>query len=390
MPFANVLLREVKMVTKDHSLLLTLLIAPLLYAFFYGSIYSNKEEEKVPLSVVDDDHSKLSRQLTEQIGRTQMAEVRYVASLQEAEEDVKRGTSQGFLYIEKGLERKILSLQQANMVVGLNAARFLPSSDLLGAITQVGLTAGAGVRLKYAQMQGLNNDMAMQETQPVMLDYRPLFNEKSSYGSFLLPGLLALILQQTLLLGLSSGASAERQKNGIAAWIQLSNYNPSTALWGKGLFYVLLFATYAFFFLNVNFNILHLEMRGSGWQLSLVMLLFILSLIPMGIVIGLAFRSQLLCTQVMAFSTYPFFLVTGYTWPLEKLPAALQWFSMLLPTTPFLQLYQGIVQQGAGIADRPDALFHLCALWAFYTIICLWRLTRLTVINDKAVTFHQG
>ncbi|WP_295129361.1 ABC transporter permease [uncultured Chitinophaga sp.] len=393
MPLSNiirVLLREVKLVATDHSLLLTLLIAPLLYAFFYGSIYSYKLEEKVPLSVVDDDRSALSRQLVEQIGLTQMVQITYVPDLQTAQENIKAGVSQGLLYIEKGMERKVMSMQQAHMVVALNAARFLPSSDLLAAITRVGLTVGAGVRLKYSQMGGLNNEMAMQETQPVILDYRPLFNEQASYGAFLLPGLLALILQQTLLIGISGGAAAERGRGTFNGLMQSAGYNISAALWGKGLFYLVLFCCYAFFFTQVNFNILHIDMRGSGWQLAVVMLLFLLTLIPMGLFIGWMFRSQLLCTQIMAFSTYPFFLVTGYTWPLEKLPPALKAFSALLPTTPFLELYQGIVQQGADISDRAPALVHLAILWLSYTLICLWKMKRLTVISDKAVTFGPG
>lgn len=365
-------LREAAIIAKDHSLLLTLLIAPLLYAFFYGSIYSNKEEEQVRLAVIDDDHSALSRLITQQVGNAQVTSVFVVPTVEDAKEAMYHGSCQGFLYIEEGLEKKIKSLQQGNIVLALNAARFLPSSDLLLSVNQTCLTLGAGVRLQYLQRsEGMNTDISMQEVMPVNLDYHPLYNSRSSYGAFLLPGLLALILQQTLLLGLSASVSGERNKKRTGEWMQ---HGISMALWGKGLFYLLLFGCYAFFFMVVNYSILDLPMRGSGWQLGILFLLFIATLIPLGQWIGSFFRMPLLNVQLMAFSTYPFFLLTGYTFPLQNIPPFLQGAAMLLPITPFLKVYQPIVQSGAGLAQHMPSVIHLVVLFFLYTLAVLIRL----------------
>lgn len=368
-------LREVSGIGRDHSLLLTLLIAPVLYAFFYGSIYTNKEEEEVKLGLVDDDHSSVSRLLSQQLDNTQMVSILPMASLQSAEQEMYRGNIQGYLYLEKGMERKIYSLQQSHAVLAVNAARFLPSSDLLGSVTQICLTVGAGVRLQYLEKSGgLTSEMATEQVMPLQLDYRPLYNERSSYGAFLLPGLLALILQQTLLIGLSESVSGERKTNRVGAWMELAGNNAFVALWGKGLFYLLLFGAYAFFFMNVNFQILHLPIRGSGVALSILLCLFLCTLIPMAQWIGSFFRSQLLNMQFMAFSTYPIFLVTGYSWPFESLPLPLQWFSNLLPTTPFLKVYQSIIQAGGSLGDNKASVLHLLMLCLFYNVLAIGRL----------------
>ncbi|MGX5818820.1 ABC transporter permease [Chitinophaga lutea] len=374
----RLLLRETRLVATDHSLLLTLLLAPLVYAFFYGSIYTYKTEEEVPICVVDDDRSGLSRTLIQQINNTQMVDVKAVTTLEDARERMYHGETQGFLYIEKGMEGKVMSLQQADIVVALNAARFLPSSDILTTITQVGLTVGAGVRLEYLQKKGLNTASSGREVMPLTPDFHPLYNERVDYGTFLLPGLLAMILQQTLLIGLAGGAAAERQRRTFSGWMETAGHNLSTALWGKGLFYFILFCVYAFFFFTVNFRVLGLEMRGNAWELGVTTALFLLTLIPMGIVTGLAFRSQLLVTQLLAFSTYPIFLVTGYTWPIPLLPEGLKWFTAILPITPFLAIYKGIVQQGGHVSDQLPALYHLCVLWFVYTALCLYKMKRLT------------
>lgn len=380
----RLLLREVKRVAADHSLILTLLLAPLVYVFFYGSIYQYKAEEEVPIAVVDEDHTGLSQTLITQIDNSQMVNVALRTNLEAAKESMYHGHTQGFLYIEKGLEQKVLSLQQANMVLAVNAARFLPSSEVAGAITQIGLTVGAGVRLQYLQKKGMNTEASMQEVMPVNIDYRPMFNSRSDYGTFLLPGLIAMILQQTLLIGLAGGSAAERQRGTLSEWMQMAGGNASTALWGKGIFYFFLFCAYACFFLTVNFQVLELQILGSGWELALITVIFLLSLIPMGIFIGLLSRSQLLATQLMVFSTYPIFLITGYSWPLSEMPPLVKAVSYMLPITPFLGLYQGIVQQGAHITDRLQDLYHLSALWFFYTAICLWKMRQLEKRNAIA------
>ncbi|WP_316837171.1 ABC transporter permease [Pedobacter nutrimenti] len=385
--FARLFWREVALVAKDHSLLLTLLIAPLLYAFFYGSIYINKEEEHVKLAVVDEDNSTLSRLLMQNIDKSQIVDLVHFPNLGEAKEYMYQGNCQGYFYIPKDTEKSLYTLKQANVVLAVNAARFLPSSDLLANVQQICLTIGAGVRLKYFQQtQGLTNEAAMQQVAPVSLDYRPLFNERSSYGGFLLPGLLALILQQTLLIGLSESVAAERERKSVLLW---NNGNLSQAIWGKGLFYLLLFGCYAFFFLNINFHLLNIPMRGSGFQLGLLFLLLLLTLIPMAQFIGSLFKSQLICLQVMAFSTYPIFLITGYTWPYESLPLPLQWISSLLPTTPFIKIYTAIVQAGAGITTDFGTLFHLILLWLLYSVLAYYRIYRISKKAAKVLPLRQ-
>lgn len=370
-------LREVKLVASDHSLLLTLLIAPLLYAFFYGSIYSYKVEQKVLLAVADDDKSELSRAFLQQLNKMQIVDLVGAVSLKDAQEKMYYGSCQGYLYIPDGVQKKVLALQQGDIVLAVNAARFLPSSELAGAITTLALTVGAGVRLKYNEMQGLNSQMAMLETQPVNLDYRPMYNSRSSYGAFLLPGLLALILQQTLLIGLSESMALDKQRLKIPELVGTGGGGLSATLWGKGLFYLVLFLCYAFFFMTVNYSTLDIPFRGKAIHVAVVFVLFFLTLIPLGIWLGTLFRSQLMAAQMMVFSTYPVFLIAGYAWPYESLPAPLQWLSSMVPTTPFLRVYQSIVQMGGTLSDNVPSVLHLLALSAFYTLLALLGLRRL-------------
>jgi ABC-2 type transport system permease protein len=167
----------------------------------------------------------------------------------------------------------------------------------------------------------------------------------------------------------------DRQNGQIPQLLSLSGGSLSTALWGKGLFYFLLFCAYAAFFLTVNFQTLDMPFRGRPFDVSVAFMIFILTLIPMGFLLGSLFKGQLLTAQLMVFSTYPFFLLSGLAWPYDALPPAMQLLSSLLPTTPFLKIYIAIVQTGATLKDNMGSVVHLLLLWVFYVSLALWRLS---------------
>ncbi len=378
----DLLKREIRLVSTDHSLLLTLLIAPLLYAFFYGSIYSQKEEQGVKIAVADADGSSLSRNIVEQIDATPIVNVIRAANIGEAKQMMFTGKSEGYMYIAQGLKKNVLSLRQAHIVLTLNNSRFLPSSDLQKAIMQISMAASINVRIKYFKKTGKGSQLAFREANPVKLNYKSLYNPSGSYGSFILPGLLALILQQTLLIGLTESMALEREKKSLTELIRKGRGNLSAVLWGKGLGYFILFACYALFFVAVNFNILHIPFRGSPLDLGILMAVFLLSIIPIGLLIGSFFKSQVLSLQVMAFSTYPIFLITGYSVPFHSLPRVVQGIAALVPTTPFLLAYQSIVLTGSSLLENKFYLLHLILLWLLFVGLFLWRVRHLGKEKD--------
>ncbi|GAB3016152.1 ABC transporter permease [Niabella terrae] len=367
----SILLREIRLVSSQKALVLIFLIAPIAYAFMYGSIYVNKLEEKVKIAVVDMDGSELSRMITTQLNATQIAEVVSAGSLDEAEQELYYGRVQGYLFMEKGLQATVLSLQKTTITLAVNAGRFLPSSDLTAALSKISLTLGAGIRMKYISKQGTGSEAALAEANPLSLDYRPLYNENSSYGAFLLPGLLAIILQQTLLIGLVASMGIEREQR-FPGLFQMGS--GSAILIGKGSFYLLSFLMIGLFFVTINFSVLSVPMRGSGMNLLLLTAVFLAALIPIGLLIGSFFRSPLMGMQVMAFSSYPFFLITGYSMPYHSLPRLVQWIAALLPTTPFLKSYQSIVQAGGSLFDNKEAFLHLLLLWLLFSLLFLVRI----------------
>ena len=373
----QILKREIRSVSKDSSLFLILLMAPILYAFMYGSIYLNKGEEKVKLALIDNDGSAVSRLLTQQLNTSPMIDVVPSSSISEAQEKMHKGEVEGFFYIQKDLEKSILSQKQANVNLVLNASRFLPSSDLLSTVTKVCLTVGAGVRKTYFSKQGMNDDKSMKMTNPINMDYRPLYNSSMTYGSFLLPGLLAIILQQTLLIGVAASLTSEREEKKLKDLYRISGFNISKLIFGKSILYFCVFMMFGMFFAMVNFSVFGIVVRGSYLDLAFVTAVFIYAVIILGMLVGSFFKTKLFAFQVLVFSSYPIFLVTGYSMPYQALPIAVQVFSDFLPTSPFLRVYISIVQAGGSIGDNWPSVVHLIILLQILLVLLMVRINYL-------------
>ena len=377
----DILKRELKNVSKDSSLFLILLLAPILYAFMYGSIYLNKGEEKVKLALIDNDGTAISRTLTEQFDSTPMIEIIPSSDINDAQEKMYQGEVQGYFYIQSGFEKDILSQKQTNVNLVLNASRFLPSSDLLSTVTKVCLTVGAGVRKTYFNKQGMGEDESMKMTNPINMDYRPLYNSGMTYGAFLLPGLLAIILQQTLLIGVAAAFTSEREENKLLNLYQVSKQSISKMIFGKSLLYFFAFMVFGLFFSIVNFSVFGVEIRGSYLDLAVISALFIATIIVFGMLIGSFFKTKLFAFQVLVFSSYPIFLITGYSMPYQALPKFVQMLSDTLPTSPFLKTYISIVQSGGSLADNLNSVIHLVILWIIFEFLLILRIKYLIKSN---------
>jgi ABC-2 type transport system permease protein len=376
----EILKREIRNVSKDSSLFLILLLAPILYAFMYGSIYLNKGEEKVRLALIDNDGTAISRTLTQQLNSTPMIEIVPSSNISEAEEMMFQGEVQGYFYIQSGFEKNIFSLKQTNVNLVLNASRFLPSSDLLSTATKVCLTVGAGVRKTYFNKQGMGEDEAMKMTNPINMDYRPLYNSSMTYGAFLLPGLLAIILQQTLLIGVAAAFTSEREEKKLLNLYQISKQSISKMIFGKSMLYFIVFMIFGFFFSVVNFSVFDVEVRGNYFDLAVVSALFIATIIVFGMLIGSFFKTKLFAFQVLVFSSYPIFLITGYSMPYQALPKFVQILSDMLPTSPFLKTYISIVQAGGSLSDNLSSVIHLVVLWIVFELLLILRIKYLVKI----------
>jgi ABC-2 type transport system permease protein len=218
------------------------------------------------------------------------------------------------------------------------------------------------IKMKILEMSGFSRKQADEMYDPLRVDLRNLFNPSEAYGDFIIPGILIIILQQTLLIGLSESIAREREKNLLGELLSSANGSRSAALLGKSSFYLFFYLSYSIFFFTVIFGFFKINFAGSFLLLMLFTILFLIGIIALCIFISSFFKKKLVALQVIAFTTYPLFFLSGYIWPVHSIPPALQIAAYILPAYPYLKAFTAITQMNASFSDLIPGFIHLSIL----------------------------
>ncbi len=382
----RLLKRELAIISGDGSIVLTIFIAPLLYMLLLGTIYTHKDIHSVDMAVIDMDRSQLSRTYIRFIESTEKAHVKYSPKdFEEAKDLFYRFEVYGVLVIPKGFGKDLMTLKGTDVMLYLNNSRFLMSNEINKAVQKVSLMMGAGLRLKYFEETGTHPREAMEMVMPVKPEINFLNNIFNNYGYFLLPGLLFLIIQQTLLIGLGESVSIEREENLLPEWLRPGRA-VFTAILGKNLFYFALYMAYALLVFAVIFPFYELPVKGNMADLALLVFLFIVAMLLFTNLLASFFKKQIVFMEIIAFTSYPIFLVTGYSFPRYALPEVYIWFSYLLPTTPFMESLVKITQQDVPMSYMVHNYWILAAQIVVLYGLLHWRLSYLRKRETKNET----
>ncbi|MDD5363451.1 MAG: ABC transporter permease [Ignavibacteria bacterium] len=367
--------REVSIVVKDRDVFTLIIIVPVFYAFIYGSLYFNKTEQKVPVMVVDMDRSEFSSEFIKRMNSSQLLNVISVSGdMDAAKKEMLSMKVHGIIYIPHGAEVDLKMKKSINITAYLNTTRFLVSNDINKAVNEVAGSFNDETKKVYLQSLGYNSREAETLIEPVKNDLRAMFNNEETYGDYLIPGLLALILHQTLLIGLSECIAREREFRLVGEIKSMSGGDAFSALTGKTLFYFLLFASYSLFFFTVTFSIFKIRLDGSVPALILITSLLILSAIFMSIFVSSFFKRKFVAMIIIAFTSYPLFFISGYVFPSYALPVSLQYLSKIFATTPYLSAFNRITQLGAGLENIKKELLSLAIITSAMFILAWLRI----------------
>ena len=357
---------ELKLIIQDKSILLTCLVAPILYAFFIGSIYKDKEVTQIPIAIVDQDHTSLSRKVSELVDTNEKIKIYgHYSSLENAMESFNNLEVQGIMILPRDFQKKTMNLDGSTIQLILNNTKFLTSNEVNKGVQQVILTIAGGVRMKYFISNKVPIELAQQQAQPILPVIKSVYNATNNYGDFLLPILLILILQQTLIISFGQSAVHEMQ-HGILKNMQNTSFFDFIKVFStKSFYYVLLYIAYFFVFYKFIFPFYFLNFNGSLFLHLVLSSIFVLIVLEYTILLASFFKSTIGWTEIMAFSTYPLFLVSGYSWPVDSMPKFIQMIANLLPSTPFYKVFNMLSVEGANFDQIRNEFIHMLLLLLF-------------------------
>lgn len=360
---------EFRDIRRDSGAILILVGALMIYPIIYSIAYKNEVVSELKTTIVDLDRTTTSHQLIRMLEGAEQIEIAQSAnSLDEARRDFFEGESGGIIVIPQHFEKDILTGKQANVSVFADGSYFLIYRQVVsGAVKSVG-TFSAGVEIKKLMLEGKTYDQAVQLREPLVADIHFWFNPGSGYGSFVMPGIIIIILQQTLLVGIGmlGGTAKEKNRDSFLVPVALKKGGVLPILFGKTLAYLTIYAV------NCVITMVWLHSwfgyANGGSYLSVLMLTlpFLLSVIFMGITISVLFKRRESSIMFMVFLSPIVVFLSGISWPASSVPALVYQLAHLFPSTIMVPAYLRIRTMGVNISAVGHEYLLLLLQMCFY------------------------
>lgn len=381
---------EMKTTVKDEGVLIFFILVPLFYPLLYSWIYTNEIVREVPVTVVNMSHSNMSREFTRMFDASPDAKVAYQCnSLDEAKDLIGRQEAFGVLYFPSDFQTNINRFEQSHLSVYCDMSFMLYYKAIFQTASAVAGDMNAHIQIARAGNWTEREDEI--SAKPLDFDEMPMFNTTGGYGNFIIPGVLMLIIQQTLLLGVGLSAGTTRECNRMLSLVPVSrHYNGIFRIvLGKLLCYFMIYAVIAAYITLVVPRLFNFVSMLHGADMLWFMLPFLLSCIFFAMIVSSAVRYRENVMLMVVFTSVPLLFMSGVSWPQSGIPEFWQWVSSIFPSTFGIRGFVRMNTMGARLSDvmpEYEALWIQTLVYFFITCaIYRWQIikTRRRVIKKE-------
>ena len=326
--------QEFRTTFRDQGVLIFFILVPLVYPLIYAFIYTNETIREVPAVAVDNSRSSLSREYLRKVDATPDVNiVTYCADMEEAKLMMKDRKAYGVIYIPADFSDNIARGKQTQVSLYCDMSGLLYYKALLLANTNVSLAMNADIKVERAG----NSTERQDEITAYPIEYEDvaLYNPTNGFAAFLIPVVLMLIIQQTLLLGIGLSAGTAREHNQFRDLVPINRHYNGTLriVMGKGLSYFMVYSLVSVYILCVVPWIFKLNRIAIPGELALFILPYLAACIFFSMTASIAIRNRETCMLLFVFTSVPLLFLSGISWPARAIPPFERYFTSFSPST---------------------------------------------------------
>lgn len=374
--FSNILriwYDELQTVRHSFGLIIFCLLVPLAYPLLYAFVYTQETVREVPVAVVDECHSSLSREFYRKVDATSDVAILYHCDLAQAQELMRQEKVYAIMRIPSTFERDITRGDQTFVALYSDMRSMLYYKAALLAASNVSIEMNADIRVDR-HLHGSTDQQDAVIKAPVTNSYVALYNPQSGIASFLIPCVLMAIIQQLLFLSIGTSMGMCRERNGGVGIPQGQPWYDSalSIVLGKALFYVPLFFLIGVYMYSGVTDIFSLLRLADYTTFLRFLLPYVLACTFMGIAMSSFIHRGEDSMLLYIFMSVPLLFLSGMSWPVAAEPMFWRCFSWVFPSTFGMHGYARLMGTGASL-DQISFEYH--GLWIqalVYLLLAVW------------------
>jgi ABC-2 type transport system permease protein len=334
---------EWQRVLRTRGAFIMLVLAPLVYGFYYPQPYLNQILRKIPIAVVDNDLSELSRGIVQTLDASGAVKVAVRAdTLAEARAALDRGEVFAVVGIPPEAERDVLKGTTVPLPIYADATYFFLFRTMGNGIAAAINTLSSELAAGGARPDGSLFKAALASLSPADILLQPIFNPVGGYASYIVPAAFVLILQQMLLIGAAMLTAAALAQATGGAFVSVL---------GRGIAHLIIYLPALALYFIVLPRFYGFSTLGQPLQLFAIASVFVLATSFMGQAVGAWFKRPETPTLIFLGTSLAQFFLAGFSWPREAIPKPVLTAGYVFPSDLAIDGMVRIDQLGASLSE---------------------------------------
>ena len=372
----EIFLSELRTIFSDAGVLIFFILVPLGYPLLYTFIYNKETIREVPVAVVDNSRTKISREYLRRLDATADVQiVSHCADMAEARDLVREREAYGVVEIPADFSKSLNRGKQTSVSIFVDMSGLLYYKAILTSNTNVSLSMNADIK---AQRAGATT--AQQEAvsvQPIAYEEVSLFNPTNGFASFLIPAVLILLIQQTLILGVGMAAGTAREAGRLGRLLPAMERRGGLMriILGKGAAYLLVYLPISVYVLGIVPHLFRLNQLSNPWTLPLFVVPYLMACISFPLALSAILKHRETVILLVVFTSVPLLFISGISWPGSSIPDFWRYVSYIFPSTFGINGFIKANNMGAPLAylRTECTMLWLQAFLYFFVAVAMYR-----------------
>lgn len=362
------LMKEFIQMRRDRITFAMMLGVPLMQLVLFGYAINN-DPKGLPAALVATSQDQYTRAMVSALQTTGYYRFDHVVqSAVEAEALMAEGAVSFVVTIPSDFARRVERRDEPRILIEADATDPSVASNAISTLSTVASQA-------LLREQGMQAEAAEQARQQLQVVVHRRYNPEGISQYNIVPGLLGVILQMTMVMMTSMALTRETERGTMENLLAMPA-SPAEIMLGKVLPFLVVGAVQVAVVLAAATLMFSVPFVGSMPLLFSAILIFVLSLVLLGYTISTVARTQMQAMQLTFFFFLPSLMLSGFMFPFRGMPDWAQWLGEIFPLTHFIRIIRAVMLKGADLAAISTEVAALTAFVVLFAAMALFRFRR--------------